>query len=124
VTNRIIPYEKDLKKKARELRKDSTLTEVLLWNELRGRKLKGYQFHRQIPMLKYIVDFYCHELRLAIEVDGPSHDSKEKYDSKRQYELEQWDVNLIRFSDSAIKHKMDTVLNSISGEIERIENEK
>ncbi|MCB0506202.1 MAG: DUF559 domain-containing protein, partial [Cyclobacteriaceae bacterium] len=65
--NRIIPYRKDLKEKARDLRKHSTLAEVLLWQEIKGKRIKGYQFHRQVPMLDYIVDFYCHELALAIE---------------------------------------------------------
>ncbi len=92
MSNRIIPYDKNLRKRARDLRKDGTLPEVLLWNELKNKKLKGYQFHRQVPMLKYIVDFYCHELQLAIEIDGPSHMMREKYDSKRQYELENWVV--------------------------------
>ena len=123
MSNRIIPYENELKNRARSLRKESTLSEVLLWNELKGKKLKGYQFHRQVPMLKYIVDFYCHELQLAVEIDGPSHEKKEKYDSKRQYELEQWDVRFLRFADDKIKKEMAKVLKSILVEIEGIENE-
>ena len=121
--NRVIPYEKDLRKKARALRNNSTLTEVLLWNKLKRRKLKGFQFHRQLPMLRFIVDFYCHELQLAIEIDGPYHALQEKYDSKRQYELEQWGVRFLRFSVAEIKRDMDKVLKSILLAIEEIENE-
>ncbi|WP_445664295.1 endonuclease domain-containing protein [Fodinibius sp. AD559] len=70
--NRIIPYNPELKELARELRKSMTHGEVLLWQRIR-RKSLDYQFHRQIPLLEYIVDFYCHELLLAIEVDGRVH---------------------------------------------------
>ncbi len=90
--NKLIPYRPDLKEKARKLRNESTYSEVLLWMEIKNRKLLGYQFHRQVPMLNYIVDFYCHELMLAIEVDGDSHSAVEAkaYDLKRQQRLEAW----------------------------------
>jgi len=71
--NTIIPYRKELKSLARKLRKNSTLSEVLLWIEIKNKQLEGFQFHRQVPMLDYIVDFYCHELKLVIEIDGDSH---------------------------------------------------
>lgn len=73
MSNKIIPYKPELKFFARQLRKNSTLSEVLLWNKIRKRAL-GVQFHRQVPMLDYIVDFYCHEIGLAIEVDGKIHE--------------------------------------------------
>ena len=73
--NKIIPYNPKLKEFARQLRKNSTLSEVLLWEKLKQRSM-GVQFHRQVPLLEYIVDFYCHELQLAIEIDGVSHDFK------------------------------------------------
>jgi len=111
-----------LRQKARNLRNNSTTTEILLWNELKGRKLKGYQFHRQVPMLKYIVDFYCYELQLAIEVDGPVHDIQGKYDSKRQYELEEWEVRFLRFTNVNIRNSIKLVLKDILKEIELIEN--
>ena len=72
--NKIIPYRRDLKVKARRLRNESTYSEILLWQEIKNKQL-GYQFHRQVPLLDYIVDFYCHELHLAIEVDGNCHES-------------------------------------------------
>ncbi|HEY3429778.1 MAG TPA: DUF559 domain-containing protein, partial [Cyclobacteriaceae bacterium] len=64
--NKIIPYRKDLRLKARELRNNSTLSEILLWDEIKNRQILKFQFHRQVPLLNYIVDFYCHELMLAI----------------------------------------------------------
>lgn len=60
MANKIIPYRSDLKFLARELRKNSTLAEVILWQSIKKRAL-GVQFHRQVPMVNYIVDFYCHE---------------------------------------------------------------
>jgi very-short-patch-repair endonuclease len=110
--NKVIPYRKDLKEKARHLRKNSTLSEVLLWNEIKDRKL-GYQFHRQVPMLNYIVDFYCHELQLAIEVDGDSHDEKEKYDSLREQELKEYGVRFLRFIDIDVKRNIKYVVDEI-----------
>ena len=111
--NRIIPYREDLKAKARALRKNSTLSEILLWQEIKERKLLGYQFHRQVPMLDFIVDFYSHELHLAIEIDGDSHNQNYSYDIKRQAYLEQYGVQFIRFDDLEVKRDMDNVLRTI-----------
>ena len=106
--NKIIPYNPKLKEYARELRKNSTLSEVLLWKNIKNNAL-GVQFHRQVPMLEYIVDFYCHELMLAIEIDGDSHLYKYEYDSKRQGELENEGVIFLRFTDLDVKQNMFSV---------------
>jgi very-short-patch-repair endonuclease len=111
--NRIIPYREGLKAKARELRRNSTLSEILLWQEIKERKLFGYQFHRQVPLLDFIVDFYSHELQLAIEIDGDSHNQNYKYDVKRQSELEQYGVQFVRFDDMEIKRNMSNVLRTL-----------
>lgn len=100
--NKIIPYNPKLKEYAKELRKNSTLSEVLLWQQIKNKAL-GVQFHRQVPMLEYIVDFYFHELMLAIEIDGDSHLYKYEYDIKRQGELEKEGVVFLRFTDLDIK---------------------
>ena len=84
--NTIIPYNPKLKQFARELRNNSTLSEVLLWRQVKGQALK-YEFHRQVPIDEFIVDFYCHELMLAIEIDGNSHNDKFNYDMNRQMKL-------------------------------------
>ncbi|UGS24181.1 endonuclease domain-containing protein [Flavobacterium channae] len=106
--NKIIPYNPKLKEYAKELRKNSTLSEVLLWQQIKNKAL-GVQFHRQVPMLEYIVDFYCHELMLAIEIDGDSHLYKYEYDIKRQGELEKEGVVFLRFTDLDIKQNMFSV---------------
>lgn len=112
--NRIIPYRKDLKMKARRLRKESTSSEVFLWLEIKNRAL-GVQFHRQVPMLDFIVDFYCHEIMLAIEIDGKSHNSAKAaaYDAYRQKRLEREGVTFLRFDDLEVKCEMSYVVNEI-----------
>lgn len=70
---KIIPYNPALKEKARELRNNSTISEIFLWQFLKGKQMLGYDFHRQKPLDEYIVDFFCNELMLAIEIDGESH---------------------------------------------------
>ena len=106
--NKIIPYDPKLKEFAKQLRKNSTLSEVLLWQNIKNKAL-GVQFHRQVPLLDYIVDFYCHEFMLAIEIDGDSHLYKYEYDAKRQGELEKAGVVFIRFSDLDVKQNMFSV---------------
>ena len=107
--NAIIYYNPKLKEKARRLRIRCTLSETLLWSKIR-RKSLGYEFHRQVPIDEYIVDFYCHELRLAIEVDGSSHDNKYEYDLRRQLKLESLGVRFIRFDDLDVKRNINDVL--------------
>lgn len=119
--NKIIPYNPKLKAYARKLRKESTLAEVLLWMKIKNRSL-GVQFHRQVPLLDYIVDFYCHELMLAIEIDGNSHDYKYKYDIHRQGRLEEKGVVFLRFSNIDIKNQMFMVLLSIEEKIEELKD--
>ena len=106
--NKIIPYQPYLKELARKLRKESTLSEVLVWQKIKKRSF-GVQFHRQVPMLNYIIDFYCHEIQLAIEIDGNSHDYKYFDDLKRQGELEKFGIVFLRFTDLEVKKDMFSV---------------
>ena len=110
---KIIPYNPKLKELARQLRNSSTLSEVLLWKVLKGKQMRGYDFHRQKPIDKYIVDFYCHDLFLAIEIDGVSHFGKAEYDEQRQSRLESLGVHFLRFADSDVKTNLDSVIGAI-----------
>ena len=110
--NKIIPYESHLKLLARQLRKNSTLSEVLLWNKIKNKAF-GVEFHRQVPIRRYIVDFYCHEMMLVIEIDGSSHIGKELDDNLRQKELEVDGVKFLRFDDLEVKKDMIGVLRKI-----------
>jgi very-short-patch-repair endonuclease len=109
---KIIPYNPKLKKLAKELRNKSTLAEILLWKKIKGKAL-NVEFHRQIPIDEYIVDFYCHELNLAIEIDGNSHDQKFEYDEQRQKKLELLGIKVIRFNDLEVKKDIKNVLRAI-----------
>ncbi|SHJ06163.1 endonuclease domain-containing protein [Pseudozobellia thermophila] len=117
--NKIIPYDPKLKELARQLRKNSTLSEVLLWQNIKNRAYT-VQFHRQVPLLDYIVDFYCHELMLAIEIDGNSHDYKYEYDSTRQGRLEKEGVRFLRLTDEEVKQEMFSVLLKIEETIKQL----
>jgi very-short-patch-repair endonuclease len=119
--NKIIPYKPYLKEIARKLRKNSTLSEVLLWQQIKQRRF-GVQFHRQIPMLNYIVDFYCHEIQLVIEIDGNSHDYKYFDDKERQGEIEKYDIKFLRFTDSEIKNDMFNVEMAIRHKVNDLLN--
>ena len=118
--NRIISYNPKLKDLARKLRKNSTLAEVLLWQNIKN-KVFGYEFHRQVPINEFIVDFYCHELLLAIEIDGCTHDFNFKNDEKRQKKLESLGIYIIRFSDNDIKRNINDVLRALEIVISEVE---
>lgn len=115
-----IYYDKGLTKRARYLRNNSTLPEILLWNELKRGKVRGYDFHRQKPILHYIVDFFCYPLMLAIEIDGDSHnsDSAFEYDLARQQKIEDVGISFLRFTNSSIKTDMEEVLRTIDAYID------
>lgn len=118
---KVIPYNPNLITIAKCLRNNMTLGEVALWREIKGKKL-GVRFSRQIPIDQYIVDFYCKELQLAIEVDGPVHfkEGQQAKDMFRQNRLEYLGVRFIRFSDLDVKNNLNWVLEEIKNEIENI----
>ena len=101
--NSYLPYNSALRARARELRNNATLGEVLLWRELKGKVL-GCEFHRQVPIAEYIVDFFCHEHMVVIEVDGCSHDHMEavEKDEHKQEQLEDLGVRILRFREIEI----------------------
>jgi len=112
----VLIYNTKLKNRSRELRNKSTLSEVLLWNEIKAKKL-GYQFLRQKPIGNYIVDFYCPKLKLIIEIDGSSHNSKQEYDNFRDEYFNEAQLRLIRFLDNDVKNNLDNVIRAIKEEI-------
>jgi very-short-patch-repair endonuclease len=110
---KIIQYNPELKELARDLRKNMTLSEVLLWNQLKQKNLMGYDFDRQRPLGNYIVDFFCKELSLAIEIDGDTHIYRYEEDEIRQQTLEKLGVKFLRFDDIEVKKNMSNVLRVI-----------
>ena len=113
VKRKIIPYNPELKTLAKELRRNMTLSEVLLWNELRNKQMLGFDFDRQRPIDNYIVDFYCKDLMLAIEIDGDTHTYRYDYDEERQNCLEKQGISFLRFDDHEVKKNMNNVLKVI-----------
>jgi len=111
----ILPYEPHLVKLAKQLRKNMTLSEVVLWNELKNGKMMNYDFDRQKPIGSFIVDFYCKDLFLAIEVDGSTHFEKEvlQNDLKRQKELERLQVSFLRFNALVIIENVQIAVDVI-----------
>ncbi|HET9746259.1 MAG TPA: endonuclease domain-containing protein [Chitinophagaceae bacterium] len=120
----IIPYNPKLKELARKLRKTMTFSEVKLWNELKNGQLMGYDFDRQRPIGKYIVDFYCKDLLLALEIDGITHlDERVMYKDKiRQARLELMGVTFIRFDAMFCINKVEAVVREIERWIVEYEN--
>ena len=112
-----------MKELARKLRKKSTLAEILLWQKLRNKQMHGYDFHRQKPIDNYIVDFFCHKLRLIIEIDGQSHDSKTDEDRDRQKRLEAIGLYVLRFLDSDVKQNLEGVIAAIEKWIKEYEKQ-
>jgi very-short-patch-repair endonuclease len=123
VKNKTIKYNPKLKETARQLLKNSTLSEILLWQKIKGKTL-GYEFHRQVPIDEFIVDFYCHELKLVIEIDGYTHNYKFEYDSFRQKQLENFGLKIIRFDDIEIKESMNDVLRALENIVVEISEAK
>ena len=111
----IIPYDPKLKELARQLRNDSTKTEIFLWLKLKGKQMYGYDFHRQKPIDHYILDFFCYELMLGIEVDGYSHEFLEVYnkDTVKEKRMNQLGITVLRFTDEQVLKDMENVLRAI-----------
>ncbi len=117
-----IYYNPKLKPLARKLRNNSTLSEILLWNEIKDRKMLGYRFLRQKPIGEFIVDFFCNKLKLVIEVDGESHrEDNYEADMLRQKWLESLGLTVLRFDDLEVKKDMENVLMSLEGWIREFE---
>lgn len=103
---------------SRNMRKNPTEAEELLWTKLRGRKLNQLKFRRQQPLKGFILDFYCESLRLGIEVDGEIHLKTEQaeFDKQRTEFLAEFGIKIIRFTNDQILNEIQEVLKEISKE--------
>jgi very-short-patch-repair endonuclease len=99
---------------AREMRRFSTDAEKRLWSALRGRRLVGAKFRRQVWLGRYVADFYCAEARLAVEADGGQHDEQRDYDAQRDAWLRQEGFRVVRFWNNDVLTNLDGVLASIA----------
>ena len=101
---------------ATDLRKNMTDAEKVMWYQLRNRKLNGLKFRRQHPVAIFILDFYCHEKRLAIEIDGGIHKSvdQSEWDKNRTYELNELGIHVLRFTNEEVIDSVQRVIKMIS----------
>ena len=94
-----LPYNHNLKERAKELRNNMNYPEKVLWYQLKGNRFKELDFHRQKVIGDYIVDFYCPKKRVVIEIDGKSHIGKDAYDEKRDVFLKSNGLTVIHIDD-------------------------
>ncbi len=109
--------KRELIERAREMRRNPTQAEDALWKVLRKKNLDGYKFRKQHPMGNYIVDFYCPEKKLVIEVDGGQHSEQEEQDAERSRYLESRGCHVIRFWNNEVLKNMDGVIEIILNEL-------
>src|SRR3989344_9217031 len=105
------------KRRRKELRRKQTPAEKVLWEQLRGRKLEKCKFWRQYSVGPYILDFYCPEIRLAIEVDGHQHQAAIEYDQEREMYLKELDIKTIRYKNEEVMSKLEKVIDDIRKQI-------
>lgn len=102
---------------ARTLRKQITRAEDTLWAQLRGSRFHGAKFRRQVPIDRYIADFYCHAAKLVVELDGRQHEWFSDYDAGRTEILERLGIRVIRFTNIEVCEDLDAVLARIHAEL-------
>lgn len=98
---------------ARTFRKNATPAESRMWEFLRNRKLAGLKFRRQHPLFHYIVDFYCHEYKLVVEIDGPIHEYQLPRDQSRDQFLRDHGYHIIRFINQEVFEQTEKILHTI-----------
>ena len=98
---------------ARRMRREPTKAEAALWRALRGRRLAGLKFRRQHPVGRFILDFYCAEHKLVVEVDGKVHKQQKEYDEERTAQLEAFGYRVLRFSNDRVLGELSVVLEEI-----------
>jgi very-short-patch-repair endonuclease len=106
--HRDLAYER-----AKDLRRDVTPAEKVLWKSLRGRRLGGFKFRRQQPVDSFIVDFFCAQAKLILEIDGDSHVGQGKKDGERQAYLESLGYRVLRFWNVQVFDDLETVIDVI-----------
>ena len=117
----MLDYEKKLKTLSRNLRRDMTDAERVLWSRLRRGQILGVRFYRQKPLADFIVDFYCAAANLVIEVDGSQHfeEAGQQADQSRTQKLESLGLMVMRFDNLQVLREIDAVVEAIASVVER-----
>lgn len=97
------------------LRRNMTQPEIILWSKIRRKQLDGFRFRRQYSVSEYILDFYCPELKVAIEIDGENHSRTEmkEYDFEREEIIKSFGISILRFTNKEVNDHIDNVLERI-----------
>ena len=117
--------KKSEKEKRRHLRNNQTFCEKIVWINLRRKQICGERFLRQFGIGKFVVDFYCPRLKLAIEIDGDSHFENRdavEYDKWRQKLIESLEIKIIRFTNVEVNQNIDKVISAIDKNVREIQN--
>jgi len=106
----------ELKQRRKLLRKKQTLEEAKIWEKLRNKRLHNFKFYRQYSIGYYIVDFYCPQIKLVIEIDGKFHDSEynQDYDKIRSNYFESIGIKTIRFPNQKVLKDIDSVMKDVT----------
>jgi very-short-patch-repair endonuclease len=109
--------KKKLIELARQMRREPTRSEAMLWGVLRNRNLKGVKFRRQQVIDRFILDYFAPSLKLVIEIDGAVHNGREDWDAAREDFLRDCGLNVVRFSASDVENNLDWVLKKLEDTI-------
>jgi very-short-patch-repair endonuclease len=122
VKDMFIEAKPELFRLAQEYRKNPTEAERLLWEQLRKFRSKGFAFRRQHPIVFFIADFYCHRVRLVIEVDGDYHLNEQihEYDDGRSGELDRYGITVLRFRNEEVKNNLEYIMSRIRLKIDEL----
>jgi very-short-patch-repair endonuclease len=119
--HKFLPYDTELTTKARENRRNQTFPEKMMWLGLfRDRGFEGFKFIRQKPIDRFIIDFYCAELMLAVEVDGDTHSLQQEYDGERTKILNALGITVIRYSDDEVLENLDGVHADLKRKVDKL----
>ena len=120
---RKLPTNPTILERARKMRKEPSGPEAKLWYFMKGKNLGGFRFRRQHPIDRFIVDFYCHETKLVVELDGNSHAEQREYDAIRTAWLESKGYTVIRFWNNQVVQDTESVLQLILAKCEELSDE-
>ncbi len=120
-------YNKTSEKAKRQiLRKNMPKAEEIIWSKLRAKQIEGCKFRRQYSVDKFVLDFYCVELKLALEIDGDSHylEGAEEYDRERQIFIESFGIKFLRFTNNDVYENLDGVVQVIADKIQQLKQDR
>ncbi|MCL4507291.1 MAG: DUF559 domain-containing protein [Chloroflexi bacterium] len=103
----------DKRSTARELRRNMTISEHMIWEAVRRNNIDGLHFRRQHVIVGFIVDFYCHAARLVVEIDGPIHEQQRDHDAERSQIFQSLGLQVIRFTNDDVQYNLLEVLRKI-----------